>query len=241
MDKIYALMTTIPQRINNLRRVVDTIYEQVDEVRMVFNDFTAIPDWVKDRKKIIPFLNTPDKYTSNSVWLAMGGVNGYVFTCDDDIIFPPDYVSTLIPKIKEYNNKAIITLYGEIAKRPFTRYNKGRYAIGFFWKSDRDREMDIAGAGCSLFHTDGMRPTLADFPDIYSRDLWFSILAHKNNLPIIRIKSGDRWLRPCKSEGPEICRIWRADKELRERREYVFKNILIPLLKERRDEKKSIC
>jgi len=231
MDKITVLMASIPQRSTNLKRVINTLYPYVDEIRLVLNDYESIPEWIKEKSKIISLLNNPDKYTSNSVWLAMGGINGYVFTCDDDILFPPDYVPTLISKIKEYNNKAIITLYGEIAKRPFTKYNKGRYAIGFFWENKCDREMDIAGAGCSLFHTDGMKPTLVDFPDIYSRDLWFSILAHKNNLPIIRIKSANRWLRPCKSEGPEICRIWRANKDLRERREYVFKNILIPLLK----------
>ena len=231
MDKITVLMTTIPQRAHNLQKIIDCIYNSVDEIRIVFNDYLEIPTWISERPKIIPFINTPDKYTSNSVWLAIDGVDGYVFTCDDDIIFPSDYVPTLISKIKEFDNKAVITLYGEIAKRPFTQYNKGRYAIGFFRLSDCDRVCDIAGAGCSLFHTDWMRPKMSDFPDLYSRDLWFSILAHRCNLPIIRIKSGEYWLRFCSvDDGPEICKIWRADKKLSGRREEVYTKILVPLL-----------
>ncbi len=48
---------------------------------------------------------------------------------------------------------------------------------------------------------------------------------------IIRIKSRDRWLRPLRAEGtPEITNLWRADKNLEERREEVYMKILVPLL-----------
>lgn len=233
MDKIYILMATIPQRQSVLLTIIDSFYSQVDEIRIVFNDYAEIPDWVQNKTKIVPLLNTPDCYTSNAVWLAVDNIDGYVFICDDDIVYPPDYVSTMISKIKEFGNKAIISLYGEYVHRPFshlTEYIGSRTSYLFTEHIPHDIFVDIAGCGCSLFHTDYLCPSMQDFPDRYSRDLWFSILAHKNKLPIIRMRNWGLGLSSLECSGPKIREIWSQSDELTNRRRKVFKNILLPLL-----------
>lgn len=230
-DRIYVLMATIPEREAVLEKVLKPLYDKVDEIRIVFNNYQKIPDWIFTYKKIKPLLNTPDKYTSNAVWLLIKDIEGYVFTCDDDILYPDNYVEHLVQKMKEYNNETVLTLYGEIAKRPFIDYCPGRYAIGFFRAEEKDTPVDITGVGCSVFHTSMIKPSIEDFPDMYSRDIWFSIFVHKRKMPIIRIKSEERWVNFCKTEGsPEITWIWRKDPKLTERRKEVYKNILCPLL-----------
>jgi len=241
MDRVYALMATIPQREKALPKVIDSLYPQVDELRIVFNNYEKIPGWIKSKDKIQPLLNNPDKHTSNAIWLLMGGVSGYVFTCDDDILYPLDYVSKMSVKLSnKYNKRAVLTLYGEIVRWPARNYKCGRVSLGFQRKQPEDIVVDIGGVGCSLFHTNVLRPRMEDFPDIFSRDLWFAILAARNKLPIVSIESCRQWLHRCDLEGPKIKDIWRRDPKLSTRREEVFSNILVPLLRRNgRDLKKS--
>jgi hypothetical protein len=230
--KKYLIMATIPQREKTLKKIIDPLYNQVDEIRLVFNNYEAIPYWVTEFCKIKPLLNTPDKYTSNAVWLMMNEVDGYVFVCDDDIVFPIDYVPVMIETLKKYNHKALLSMYGEVVPRPFRDYCEGRTGYIFDHELKEDLPVDICGGGCSLFHTDFLRPSMNDFPDIYSRDLWLSILAHKNNLLLIRPKSNHNWVQYGKvpAGSPEIRLIWPSNPKLVERRKEVFRDVLCPLL-----------
>jgi hypothetical protein len=231
-NKKYILMATIPQREMLLKRIIPLLYQQVDEIRIVFNNYKGIPSWIANFPKILPLLNTPDNFTSSAVWLMMEGVEGFVFVCDDDILYPLNYTSTMIDTIKKYECKALLSMYGEIACRPFADYYNGRHGFLFDIEVKVDTPVDICGGGCSLFHTDFMKPSIKDFPDLYSRDLWLSILAHRNNLLLIRPKSGKNWLRygNIPAGSPEIRLIWPASPKLVERRKEVFRDILCPLL-----------
>ena len=110
-DRIYLIMATIPQREQELKKTINSSYNQVDEMRIVFNDYPKIPDWIKEMSKIVPLLNNPDKFTSNSIWLLMNDVNGYVFTVDDDIIYPSNYVEVMIKRFNDYSRKVILSLW----------------------------------------------------------------------------------------------------------------------------------
>jgi hypothetical protein len=229
-DKKYIIMVTIPQREQELKKTIDSLYNQVDELRIVFNDYLKIPDWVKNYNNIRPLLNTPDKYTSNAIWLLMNDINGYVFTVDDDIIYPSNYVEVMIKRFNDYSRKVILSLYGETVIWPAVKYKTGRTGIGFQDERLEDTKVDIAGVGCTMFHTDVIKPIMKDFPDQYSRDPWFAILAAKNNVSIVRIKSCHKWLKRQYTKGPRIAQTWRRSSELTKQRQAAFINILVPLL-----------
>src|SRR5262245_22541643 len=86
--RVTALMATIPSRAHIVERAISSIYPQVDELRVVFNDYEDIPGWAEGDEKIKPLLNRHDRHSSSSVWLHMDGVNGYVFVVDDDLVYP---------------------------------------------------------------------------------------------------------------------------------------------------------
>lgn len=230
-NKTTALMVSIPQREINLKEIIETIYPQVDEMRLVLNDYKTIPNFLKEFKRLKVYVNTPDKLSSNAIWIAMDNISGFVFTCDDDILYPSDYVSKMKQKLQWFKNQAIISVYGETVKRPYKSYRKGRSLISYRKKQEMDKFVDIMGVGCSVFHTKSIYPQTKDFPDLHSRDMWFAILAHKHKLPIIRIASPEQWLKDKRAtNSPEIRCMWKHTKELADRREYVFRNILLPLL-----------
>ncbi|WP_422824221.1 glycosyltransferase [Xenorhabdus thailandensis] len=42
---------------------------------------------------------------------------GYLFTLDDDLIYPPDYIEKLIEKIEKYERNVFICVHGNIIDR----------------------------------------------------------------------------------------------------------------------------
>jgi len=224
-------MATIPQREKALPKVIDSLYPQVDELRIVFNNYEKIPDWIKSKDKIQPLLNNPDKYTSNAIWLLMDGVDGYIFTCDDDILYPSDYVAVMVKKLQENKNNVVVSIYGEQIKYPAQSYRKSRRGIGFQDRVESNIFVDIAGVGCSAFHTDTIYPTIEHFPDPYTRDLWFAVFVAKAGVKIIRVQSCSKWLGRCECDGPQIKHIWRKDPQLSKRREEIFFQELLPSLR----------
>lgn len=230
-NHITALMVTIPSRESQAQYVLNRIYNQVDEIRIMFNLYEKVPAW-GFQPKIRRYLNTQNKMQAAAVWMMLDDtVNGYVVCIDDDLNYPLDYVKTLVEALKRHNNTAIVTVYGELIRWPPISYWEGRTGVGYIEEVSKDILLDIVGTGCCAFHTDFVRPQVKDFPEPYSRDLWFSIYAARNNIPIIRISTVRNWLTPIPTKGIHIKNLWKTDPVLKSQREKTFMNILVPLLK----------
>lgn len=107
----------------------------------------------------------------------------YYFTCDDDIIYPPNYVELTIDNIAKY--KSIVTYHGDILLSEIP--NRYPESNRFHFRSEitRARRVDVAGTGLTAFRTDYFNPT-----NIYNHkhknmvDQLFSLEAAKQNKKI---------------------------------------------------------
>lgn len=223
-------MATIPSRADIVRRAVNSLIDQVDSLRIVFNEYSEIPSWALEIDKIFPLLNAFDEHTSSAVWLLMDGVDGYVLVVDDDILYPSDYVDVMSHKLDEYGRHAALTLHGTIFKRPFLDFEKDREVIHFESALESDLPVHLGGVGCSAFHTDHFYPMIHEFPDKYSRDPWFAIKAAREGLPVICISRPKGWLVSLRPEGVTIWQKVLKDSELRSRKNHVVSQYLLPLL-----------
>lgn len=123
--------------------------------------------------------------------------NGYFFACDDDLIYPPDYISRMTAKLQEYGNKIIITCMGRILnQQPIKSY----YRNGSIQKAScldlviRDTFVHIGGSGVMAFHTDYFRPDISEFKNGFMADIWVSLLAQKKKIPILVMAHEKNWI-----------------------------------------------
>lgn len=92
---IHATLATYPPRLANLKDVVTAISPQVDRLTIVLNEFSALPDmsgWGDNVDAIIPERDTKD----TGKFLVRVADDDWLFTIDDDIFYPSDYVATSI-------------------------------------------------------------------------------------------------------------------------------------------------
>jgi len=226
VDKITAIMTTIPSREKALLKVIDSIYDQVNSIRIVFNGYAQTPDWVKGMPKVISCVDPSNKYSDCAKW-RIAPDEGYVFSIDDDIYYPEDYVSVLIKKIEEYDRRKVVTVHGSYFKLPFLDFRKSKRCSLFSSELDRDVQVNMVGSGTLGYHTDTIKPRFSDFISPGRSDIWFSALCYKKCIPIVCIARKEGWLRAIPTEGLSIWDRTRTDRDfLNKNTEYVARYII---------------
>ena len=104
-------IATQPSRVEQLKKTVESLYNQVDVIRIYCNNFKEMPDLGLYDK--IHYIGGSD-LTDNGKFYPLKNISQdeYYLTCDDDIIYPPDYVEEMI-KLIDFH-ECIITYHGRI-------------------------------------------------------------------------------------------------------------------------------
>src|SRR5690606_34600901 len=92
---IHAFACSIPQRENILRIAVASIVPQVDTMQVVLNNYDSTPEFLNHGK--IKVLHSDNSLEDGSRFIGIGEVTrGYILMFDDDILYPKEYVQTMI-------------------------------------------------------------------------------------------------------------------------------------------------
>ncbi len=89
---IRAHLATFPPRRRILRRVTDAILPQVDRLFVVLNGYDSVPGFLARDPKVMAIIPDRDVKDAGKFWFPPAPED-IVFTIDDDIAYPPDYVA----------------------------------------------------------------------------------------------------------------------------------------------------
>ena len=116
---IRVQIASLPERVEMLRKTVESLRPQVDEIFVGLNNYGITPDFLKEGE----FAHFDNSRGDAVKFYNVEKFRGYFFSCDDDLIYPLDYVKKLIAAIKKY--KCIVTLHGKTYRdnpRSFTDF-----------------------------------------------------------------------------------------------------------------------
>ena len=89
-------IATYPGRIGNLPAMLESVGSQLDEIHVVLNQYSAAQRRRLPKLANVDYLVPDEDLKDTGKFLRRAGANEYVFLMDDDLIFPADYVATLI-------------------------------------------------------------------------------------------------------------------------------------------------
>ena len=197
---ITAQLATYPARIEILPQVINRLLPQVDRLNVMLNGYSD-----DDRRKlwdglfttIIKFGNHKLQFyqLDNSMIDCAKYYNienaepGYIFTVDDDILYPNNYVEKTIAKIEEYKRKYVVSYHGRVWQpRPIRNFYTARKEMyrcieGF----EGDHFVDCCGDGVAAWHTDTlkMRYDYCELPNM--SQLWLALKCNEDNIKQIAI------------------------------------------------------
>lgn len=181
---VFVGIAAIPDRVNALEKTIGSLLPQVEKIGVYLNNWTGVPDFLRNDKIIVRGVNEPDLGdVGKFFWLD--DHDGIYFSCDDDLIYPPDYISRTVNKLKEHNFNSAIGWHGSLIKEPFeTYYNKNsRRVFVFHAHRPHDTPVHILGTGCSAFHTSKLKIKKSDFKHPNMADIFFSEKGQEQKIP----------------------------------------------------------
>jgi len=166
---IIASMATIPGREEICTKAFDSLRPQFQKVLVCDYQFLGRTD---DARKFIDI---------------DGG--HYIFTVDDDLIYPPNYAETMIAAIEKYKRTAVVTLHGSCVSPPIESYYRGGRDPKYHCLGDvqGDHRVHIPGTGVMAYHTDTIRFSMDDFPEQNMADIQAGIKCNALSVPVVII------------------------------------------------------
>jgi len=190
-------MATMPSRVVALFDTVSSILPQCDQLHIYLNNFDQVPAFL-----IHPKITT---YRSQDHLGDIGDVGkfykvasqrGYIFTVDDKIIYPPDYVAQMIETIERTGRKAAVSNHGRnfYTHRPCRSYYFDCETFMYMLQYPLTFVHEV-GTGVLAWHSDTLSAPLDWFPYTNMTDIYFSLECQKRKIPLIIHPHKKDWLR----------------------------------------------
>lgn len=166
--KIVAGMATFDARMHYAERAIESLKSQVDEIYLYNNSVN-------------------DDLTDNGKFFGLTQVDEpcYYFSCDDDIIYPADYVRKMLVWLDRFNGNAVVTHHGRILRGTGKKYYTDHFAYSCMRGVGGVRKIDVPGSGVSAFRTDKIYAwNIVRSPDYRMSDLLLGLEAAKQRVPV---------------------------------------------------------
>lgn len=194
MDKITVVgMATIPERMSTLELVLDSLTKQVDIIELALNGFQQVPDILKKYDNVIATLTTNEKGDSNKFLNVGNYSNAYYFSCDDDIIYPKDYISKYIREIKK--NQCLVTIHGSNINGKVNSYYKGKQMKAHCLNKCAETQVHIPGSGVSGFDTSLLQVDYNKFTQPNMADIFLGIQCKQQGIKCLSIFHKKGWIK----------------------------------------------
>ena len=218
---IVAGIATIKEREHLLKRALKSIYPQVDKVFAVLNNYDKVPDWIASMPNVQAIVS-PNTYGDAGKFLSVSKCEDcYFLAIDDDFIYPQSYAQYMISGVDRYG---IVSLHGRMYPRPFVDYKHWIANYRCLGSVGKDVPVDLLGTGCAAFHTKRFKVDIKDFPYRNMADVFVSVLAHQQNVPMWVLAHSRGYLHYLFPKGETI---WQTEVKDTSRQTELLRQVLI--------------
>lgn len=146
-------MATYPERIDFLKKAVESILPNVDILRIYLNDYKEVPEFLNHEKIQVVIGQENIKALGKYYFLPKEKTNEYYFSCDDDFIYTPSFFNRSIEYLKK-NPNHIVGTHGMLIKHSKDKTYKQSYMkkLSAPVSSVEDLETNVIGTGLLCFN-----------------------------------------------------------------------------------------
>jgi len=124
-------------------------------------------------------------------------IKGYRLICDDDIIYPSDYVRTMISAVERYKRKCIVGVHAIKLKDEVKDYYNDRWTFHMRDGLSSDRAVHLFGTNTVAYHTDTIELLPEHFPEANMADIWLYVQTQKQKVGCVTVAREDNWVTDC--------------------------------------------
>lgn len=200
-NSITAAIATYPGRINVLPIAIESLIDQVDHLFIYLNNYRSVPDFLlhhSKKEKITYILDTDSRKRAAAKFFWVNSTQGIQLTCDDDIIYPSDYVQNMVTELKKRSEDTIIAVHGAIYKNIVQDAIASREHVFNFRNSLKTSQpAHLAGTGTLCFRTKVFQRK--EFRELWSfaasTDEWLACFSKKHSIKLMLIARHKDWMK----------------------------------------------
>ena len=221
-ESIIVCMATYPGGFSGLKRTVESLLSgqnvRITKLKIHVNGVKIkIPELPKDERLEVNY--SKENLTDMGKFAMTEGELGYIFTVDDDIIYPDNYIQEMIKGINYFDKKIFVGVHGADLPvgPPITRwshYKDMRRSHPFGYSMTNHTNINLIGTGTMAYHSSLIEIPWRDFKELKMADLHIGVLAQKNNIPMYIIPRYRGWMKEVGEPDERIWETANADKEL---------------------------
>lgn len=185
---ITANLATIKSRSSTLQLVVDSLKSQVDKVRIYSNDYQP-----KVQGSNVEVYTGPD-YTDNAKFYWLQNSKGIYLSCDDDLVYPSNYVKTITNGLKKYPN-TWVTFHGRKLIGLDLKYYTGHKVYKCTDSVTGDYEIDVPGTGVSAVNVKTIKFDCLKWDYYRMSDIMVAKELAKQKIKVICLSHKSGWIR----------------------------------------------
>jgi len=187
------------EREKALKIVVESLLPQVDQINVYLNGYKEIPEFLEHERITVARSQDHGDNGDAGKFFWAEHVQGYHFTCDDDLIYPPNYVSHMIHKIEGYGRQAVVSVHGAFIRKVVTTYLESRKVYHCLRKMPQDYSAHVLGTGAMAYHTSTIRLAPHHFHGPNMADIWVALQGQYQKVPFITVAHSATWLKLIKN------------------------------------------
>lgn len=191
---VLASLASQPRRESMLEVALRTLRPQVDVLSVYLNGYRAVPSCVLELADRHEFA-ADNEGAERKFWWADREPRGLHFSCDDDIVYPPDYVAVMKAELEAHAG-ALVTAHGRAYRgAPVSIHSIDPASLGLFHHEvKRGRAINCPGTGVMAW--DAHRVALpAAWSGRNMADVQVAIWAQRNRVPIWLVPHAAGWLK----------------------------------------------
>ncbi len=200
-------MASLASRTHLLEQTIKSLLPQVDALCVYLNGHTQVPRCLKHPKILHAILSREAGWrgAEAKLWfwddaefkaVPRWDRDTIAFTCDDDIIYPRDYVERMTHSLSQHPG-SIVCVHSSIMEDPFVDYSTSRVVAGCRDSLREDTQCHIPGTGTMAFRYGDFKVSLrGDFEWSNCVDPHVARMAAQQNVPIWSVQRPNQWLRP---------------------------------------------
>ena len=195
-EVVHATLTGYPDRISALQKTIDSLIFQVDTLHVFLNGFDHVPDFLDHDKIFVTRSQDFGLLDENGKYYWTGDLSGYHFICSDKLIYPSDYVASMIMKIEQHQRIAVISAGGYHLNIPFTDFETSADHVSETAGVPDDTEVPIINDLAVAFHSSSLAVSRHLFYQPELSGLWLSVIGQEQQVPFLCISHEEGWLLP---------------------------------------------
>lgn len=210
---IVANMATFPAREEILKGAIFKLSPQVDALNVVLNEFSLIPEWIKEYKNVNVRIPDQDHKDIGKFLPEVAG-DDVVLLVDDDLHYPEDYVKNMIHAANESGVLEGCGGFGGLHGTVYTKISDGitprllartvlnlhlrvgtlRQTYNYWDGLSVATRVDQIGTGTAIFPGRLMPPFEFMRSGQRRADVRLARWAFEKQIPVICLPRPDRWL-----------------------------------------------